>query len=168
MIIRGRVVPEEWARIFEYPNYAVSNYGRVKNVKFDRFLKPRRHSSGHQRVLLTNSEGRRELYVHSLVAQYFLAGWEPDFYVFHHDGDPTNCKVNNLRFRKGTRLGQMLKGEPDIEGGKIEILETGEVFRNVTSLARYLETSPSSIYRVLRGERPKHLGYTFKRHANEY
>lgn len=54
---------EEWSDVLHYPNYMISNYGRVWNVKQERFLKPfykfgyahvelyyngRRHSNDHR------------------------------------------------------------------------------------------------------------------------
>jgi len=44
---------------------------------------------------------------------------------------------------------------------RILVKELGKVFTSVQECADHIGGDPSSIYRVLRGERQSHLGYTF-------
>lgn len=91
-----------------------------------------------------------------------MSGWRPKIHIEHVDEDKTNNYHLNLRFGNNRGLGQYRNKQPEVHYRRIVIIETGEVFRTVADLARYLNTRPSSIYKVLRGERDTHLGFTFK------
>lgn len=157
-------IKEEWIAVKDFPDYAVSNHGRVKNLVYDRLLKPRANSYGHMRVTLTSHGIKRDFYLHHLVAQAFMKNYRPRMYLKPADGDWSNCHVYNLRLRRGARMGLLNKPGPDkVYVRQIRIVETGQVFRNVETCAAFLKTDPSNIYKVLREERPHHLGLTFER-----
>ena len=76
---------EIWKNIEGYPNYMVSNLGRVKSLKRiiiitdgkkknikDRILKPRLNSNGYLCVSFSNNAKVKPQYVHRLVAQTFI------------------------------------------------------------------------------------------------
>ena len=96
---------ERWLPISGFPDYEVSDQGRVRSFKFGaapRVLRVRRQVTGHGRVVLRTSEGRRiEKYVHQLVLAA-VVGPRPDgMEVRHLDGDPINNTLGNLKY--GTR-----------------------------------------------------------------
>ena len=67
-----RYAPEVFADIPGYEGYyQVSNYGRVKNSKTGKILKPYL-TRGYLRVSLYNESGRKYKLVHRLVAEAFL------------------------------------------------------------------------------------------------
>lgn len=153
---------EVWAPIKGFPDYAVSNLGNVKSLRFDKLLTPRPNSYGNLRVVLYRDKEAHDVYVSRLVAAAFTTGFIPLVRVRHHDEDKSNNYVNNLRFA-GKGLGQLVKEHPKPVHRRIRIVETQQVFRTVESLARHLGgNDTSSIYRVLRGERRSHKGYTFE------
>lgn len=157
------MIQELWAAIEGYPDYAISNYGEVKSIRYDRILKPRYNSYGLGRVVLYNEREGRDFYVHHLVAAAFLVEYNPGDQVHHAPGsDKSDNNVYNLRFKYGKRMGQLIKNPVPARMRRIMITETGMVFRTVLDCAEYIGGQPSSIYRVLRGERPSHLGYTFQ------
>lgn len=156
------MIEEKWAAIEGFPDYAVSNHGRVKNVKHDTILSPRPNSYGHQRVALYRDKKPYDLYIHRLVAKAFIDGFHPDLRIRHRDLDKTNSHVYNLRFKEGQRMGQLVKEPEAPRLRRVKVNELGIVFRTVADCANYIGGFPSSIYRVLRGERPSHLGYTFE------
>lgn len=87
-----RIESEEW-RAIDGANYEVSSYGRVRNQSSGRILQPWvGDKAGHLRVDL---HGQRP-YVHQLVASAFLAHSPGE--VCHSDNDPTNNRVENLRY----------------------------------------------------------------------
>ena len=51
-----RHAPEYWTDIEEYPNYSVSNLGRVKNKVSGKILKPQKDYKGYLRVRLYNQK----------------------------------------------------------------------------------------------------------------
>lgn len=91
-----------------------------------------------------------------------MSGWRPHIHIEFRDGDKTNNYHLNLKFGNNRGLGQYRNKQPDVLYRRVRIVETGDIFRTVRDCARYLKTQPSSIYKVLRGERDSHLGYTFE------
>lgn len=155
------MIDEIWVPVEGFPDYAVSNYGRVRNVKFDRELNPRRTSYGHLRVMLFHEGVSQEFLIHRLVAQAFLTGYNENVKIKHFDDDNANNHVENLRFVK-QRMG-VIRVRPRIPyARRLRIIETGEVFRTARDCARHIGGDHSAIYAVLRGQRAHHMGYTFE------
>jgi hypothetical protein len=160
-------VEKIWGEVEGFPDYGVSNYGEVKNLRFDRLLRPRVNSYGYLRVALRQDGRTYEKLVHQLVAQVFISGWHQGVIVKHNDEDHSNNEVTNLRLVGGIRLGHF-KDHPNLSPIRhLRIIETGQVFRSVSNAARYLECDRSTIYKVLRGDRETHLGYTFEYFEDE-
>lgn len=154
---------ERWAQIEGFPDYAVSDQGRVMSLRFDRILKPRINSYGNARVALTRDREVHDLYISRLVAEAFLPEFRTEYRVRHRrEEEKANNEVTNLKFPEGKRFGQLAKNVVGPVYRKIRIVETGEVFRTVHDIARRLGCAPSSVYRVLRGDRRSHMGYTFE------
>lgn len=153
---------ERWAQIEGFPDYAVSDQGRVMSLRFDRILKPRVNSYGNARVALTRDKVVYDLYVSRLVAEAFLPEFRSEYRIRHRTEDKANNQPTNIKFPAGKRLGQLAKKVVGPVYRKVKIIETGETFRTVHDLARRLGCDPSSIYRVLRGDRRSHMGYTFE------
>lgn len=150
---------EVWGEIEGYPNYAISNHGEVVNIKFGRSLKPRANSRGYYQVVLYGDIGRREYYLHQLVAEVFLGDFRSGAHIRHLDGDKQNNNVTNLRLRGG------ISGDYEtdyVRGRRVRIVETGQVFINAYACASYIGGQASNIYAVLRGKHKKHLGYTYE------
>jgi hypothetical protein len=155
------MIEEQWAEIEGYPDYAVSNLGEVKSLRFNRTLSPRGHSYGLLRVTLYRDRVAREFYIHHLVAAAFLDSYVPGKQVRHRKENGNN-HVYNLKFPEGVRLGRLNTDIKEPKFRRIQVIESGEVFNTIHDCAERLGANASSIYRVLRGERPHHLGYTFK------
>lgn len=155
------MIAEQWAEIEGFPDYAVSNHGQVKSVRFNRLLKPRGNSYDLLRVTLYHERKAKEFYVHHLVAAAFIDGYIPGKQVRHRENNADN-NVYNLKFQQGQRLGRLITEVPQPKFRRIMVVETGMIFNTIHECAEYLNAQTSSIYRVLRGERPHHLGYKFQ------
>jgi hypothetical protein len=165
-------VSETWIAVEGYPSYAVSNYGRVLNVRTDQILSPRPNSRGYLRVRLADEfHVLREFYIHKLVGKAFW-NYPMEDQTIHYDGDIQNNNATNLRLRRRERMAtsaQPLRGGESEEyrrqwGQPIRIVETGEIFRTVRDCASYINGDYSSIYACLRGDRSTHRGYSFTYH----
>lgn len=156
-------VDEEWRLLPVYDNYAVSNYGRVYNTVSQTPLNGWVASNGTIRVRLIQDGKVDDYYVHTLVAYlYFEESYQEGVQVRHIDGNKKNNYAGNLEVI-GPHRGRGPHYQPEYGGGRlVRIIETGEIFANVTAVAQALQTDYSTIYKCLRGERKKHLGYSFE------
>ena len=91
---------EKWRQIKDYPNYAVSNMGRVVNIKTLRDLKHQKSKrGGYYAFVNLYKEGKRKNYlVHLLVAKYFLGPCPVGMEVHHRDTDRMNPRSDNLEY----------------------------------------------------------------------
>lgn len=93
-----RKLEEEWKTITGWPNYTVSNVGRVYNTKKNRFLKVGTDGHGYPRVYLENERKWICINVHRLVAIEFVDGYFEGAEVNHIDGVKTNNNYMNLEW----------------------------------------------------------------------
>lgn len=100
---------EIWKKIKDYPNYEISNLGRVKALKYysnihkkyyDRelILKEKTNRFGYKFVSLSNKFGRKSKAIHRLVAENFIENKNNYKEVNHIDGNKNNNKVDNLEW----------------------------------------------------------------------
>ena len=95
---------EIWKTIKDYPDYEVSNYGRVKSLNYrctkkEKVLKGTLNTTGYLTVSLCKNKSHKTFKIHQLVAISFL-NHEPDGYkivVDHKDNDPLNNNLDNLQ-----------------------------------------------------------------------
>lgn len=88
---------EEWKTITNFPNYQVSNLGRVRRIT-GRVLKNRFNKFGYDRVRLYNKTSSKNHLVHRLVALEFILNRNNYPIVGHIDNNPANNKCENLEW----------------------------------------------------------------------
>lgn len=97
---------EEWRIIADFPDYAVSNDGRVKRLVASRnghlpgkVLKPWVNNMGYQIVTLAANGVQKRKQIGRLVCEAFH-GPAPtaDHQAAHNDGTPSNNRASNLRW----------------------------------------------------------------------
>lgn len=132
---------EEWLPIEDFPDYVVSNFGRVKNVHTDRILSPSlvQYDTPIVGLMLDGRQYKRSL--SGLVARAFLP--EPardDFNTpIHLDGDKINCSLENLAWRPRAfainfHLERKHPVYPDWDED-IRLMDTYEIFSNPAEAA---------------------------------
>ena len=104
---------EEWRVIKDFPNYIITNHGRVFNTKTGKELHPskRIHETKYKyvtyRVTLFEGKKRKQCDVHRLVATYFIpfTGFNPDGtqligkpQINHKDANTANNHYTNLEY----------------------------------------------------------------------
>jgi hypothetical protein len=96
---------ELWKKIKDYPNYLVSNTGKVKCLSYGKAkkeadLKLTKDKSGHLVCNLTNSLDRKTYRADIIVLETFSPIEHPEIELeqepFHIDGDKVNNHVSNL------------------------------------------------------------------------
>jgi hypothetical protein len=85
---------EEYAIIKGNENYAVSNTGKVLNIKSQEHLKPR-NKKGYMKITLQN---KKEFAIHRLMAIAYLDNPLNKKFVDHIDGKRDNNVITNLRW----------------------------------------------------------------------
>ena len=92
---------EHWEPLRGFPLYIISNLGRVKNTKTNRFLKCRRVSGQpYLMVGVYNPDGKQKnLHIHRQVGLHFLPHTGGEFQVCHKDEtlpEPERHQLSNL------------------------------------------------------------------------
>lgn len=87
---------EIWKIITNYKNYAVSNFGNVKNIKTQKILKQTTDAYGYLTVGLYNNGKQKIKKVHRLVAMMFLHDYSEALQVNHMDDNKKNNNISNL------------------------------------------------------------------------
>ena len=89
---------ETWGLIPSFPDYFISDMGRVWSSLSNAFLKPYSMNGYHVGVGLRNIDGRTSMYIHQMVAKTFIPNPTNLPLVRHLDDDPHNNIVDNLRW----------------------------------------------------------------------
>ena len=100
-VMRMNNKKEIWKGIRDFPNYEVSNLGRIRNKKFDRILKPLEVGWGYVVVELWNNGQSQSKKIHRLVAEAFIPNPNNKPQVNHIDG---NKKIIRLIIWSGLLL----------------------------------------------------------------
>jgi len=140
---------EQWVELDEFPNYEVSDLGRVRNKTTRQILKPLDNRRGALMVVLRRDGGNYSRAVRRLVAMTFdPVGDRSDLSPIHLDCDYRNCAADNLEWRprwmayEWTRQNQR---EPR-SLRSIEDIDTGDFWESSWHAARDFGTTEGIIY----------------------
>jgi hypothetical protein len=94
---------EQWRTIAGFPDYRVSDHGRVASLKGAQPLILQPYLNGRGDVLYPTvtlrAAGRRQLRtVHSLVAEAFIGPRPDGLEVRHLNGDPFDARLSNITY----------------------------------------------------------------------
>ena len=97
------MIEEIWKPIEGYPNYEVSNLGRVRSLNYNKtnqtkILTPWNNGSGYKLVGLRKDGKRKMFQVHRLVAIAFINNPNNYQIINHKDENPSNNYVENLEW----------------------------------------------------------------------
>ena len=154
--------------------YAVSNLGRVRNIKTGRILKPTRLTTGYMKVDLYKDGKKKMYYVHRLVLSTFKANPDNKTEVNHRDENKENNALNNLEWatpkenaNHGTRNARIVtthktNGFYDKISKPIYCITNNTIYKSAHEAARQLNLHQGSINRCLKGKFKQTGGYQFK------
>ena len=87
---------EQWKTVDTHPAYEVSNFGRVRNRKTQKFLKLSSSAGGYLRATLVTGGVKRWL-IHRLVWTVFNGPIPDKMTIDHLDFDVTNNRLDNFQ-----------------------------------------------------------------------
>ena len=84
---------------YDFSNYEISNYGKIKNIKTKQFLNPAIRNDYYD-VHLKDKQTKKDktMYVHKLIAYAFIEKPIDKNYVNHIDENKLNNKIENLEW----------------------------------------------------------------------
>ena len=141
-----------------FPNYCATEDGRVWSQKSNKFLKPSTDSDGYKRVILYRENKPYTRYVHRLVAQTFLPEPVGDATTVDHTNN--NASYNHRKNLSWMSIRDNIVKEKarsyrlrNPEGDTVEIF-------NLAEYCRDFNLDKSNLYKVVRGLRSSHKGWT--------
>ena len=145
---------EVWAPIKGYPNYAVSNYGRVRNRKSGAVLNPSIIGSGYMRVQLWCRGQGKSYLVHRLVADAFISEDIGDKQVDHVNNVKTHNFVWNLQLVNASENVKLtyVRGRRLSNAKSVRIVQTGERFESMSRCAMRLDICPKALSRAIKDQ----------------
>jgi hypothetical protein len=153
-----------------YPSnakYEASRDGRVRNTETNRILRAS-DSNGYSSVVLFSPSGRTTTLMHRIVAETWLPPENASLVVNHKDANKTNNHIDNLEW---VTLSQNTIHSYQQPGRKLstkaiaQFDRQGKFIRNWDSTAeaaRHFKISGTGISRVLLGQKPRAVGFTWK------
>ena len=144
---------ETWAKINGWPNYEVSTYGNVRNVKTGRILKPIKRPNGYLKVDLFNNNVQSQQSIHVLVAKTFLpdTGHNPDgsimvgyHQVNHKDENKENNNLLNLEWCD-SKYNMNYSDTFRKQQKKVQCIETGITYESTADAERKLNLTPNIV-----------------------
>lgn len=175
---RKNIKGEIWKIIEEYPNYEISNKGRVLSHYGGRetLMKIRLDRYGYWSVCLTNKLGQKYKTVHRLVARAFLG--ESDLTVNHINGNKLNNCVENLEYmtrkensKQAGLNGLMSRGEEHYNA-RLSELKVKLIFykrskgKILHQIANEVGISKTHVFQILNGIKWKNYNFNQLNYGN--
>ena len=99
MLLNYYIMEEIWKPIEGYEGlYEISSYGRVKSLRRNIILEPKKEPTGYLRCNLYLNKNMKTVSIHRLVALTFIPNPDNLPCVNHLDEDKTNNSVDNLEW----------------------------------------------------------------------
>lgn len=156
---------ESWKPLRNFPGYAGSTEGRIKNIRTQHISTPTINSKGYALVGLSRNKKQHVVRAHRVLAETFL-GEYPDLDVRHKDGNRSNNRIDNLEWvtRSETVRGSYESGaKKPWREIPIKVVETGNEYSSIKECAISTGCDPSEVRKCIIGERKSTKGLHFER-----
>lgn len=143
---------ERWKLVVGFDNYEVSNFGRVRNIRTQKMLKPRTVRYPHVAL----APGAVEKTIHTLVLEAFVGPCPTGMQALHWDDDKCNNLLGNLRWGTASenqadaqRNGVPRRGPILPKGHALRVLDLNTAGIGHVAISRYLNINRNLIPRIL-------------------
>lgn len=153
---------EEWREIEGYEGlYAVSNMGRVANIKRNVLLNPYSIKTGYLQVNLRKDNQGRNFYVHRLVAMAFISNPENKPQVNHKNSIRNDNRAENLEWMTAKENINELHRRTTVSKSlskPVLCVESGIIYENANKAAEFAKVDASCIRAVCCGRQKTSAG----------
>ena len=157
---------EIWKDIPGFPEYQISNLGRVMSFKNQyghgpRIIYGETTRSGYIQVSM-NKKRRK---IHRLVALAFIPNPQGLPQINHKNEIKTDNRVENLEWCTGKyniNYGSCIKRRSLKRGKPVYCFETGKIFESCADAGRKMNLDCSHVAKCCRGELSAHKGFHFE------
>ena len=161
---------ETWKTIKYYPNYSVSDNGKIKNNKTGNIINQGKHH-GYNRVTLYHNKKSKHLFVHRLVADAFITNPNNLLYVNHkneirddnnvYNLEWCNIQYNNNYGNRGHKISNKKKNKTTYWTCQ-KCIVNGIKFESITDASKYFNLNSASLYVAFHRGQTKCCGYDIK------
>ena len=106
---------EIWKKIEEFSDYQISNLGRVKNIKTNKYLHPYKNYSGYLEISLNKNKTKKTYKLHRLIAVYFIPNIENKPTVHHKNNIKDDNRIENLEWATMSEQNKAINKKPKIK-----------------------------------------------------
>ena len=155
---------ELWTEVRDFPNYMISNHGRVYSVKSNVTLRSRPSGWGYLQVMLSDGHNHQTTKsIHIMVAESFVPGWAEGLEPNHKDGNKENNHESNLEWatKRQNNVHALDSGLRKPRGTKVAVYGSDLRFDTVKECAEYFDTYSTTISAVLNGRLETWKGLKF-------
>jgi len=166
---------ETWKRSPDFPDYEVSDAGRIKNRRAGLILKHQIQNSGYYLVHIRKNHRRRAITIHRLVLMTFIGHPQEGMQCDHINGNKLDNRLVNLHWvtgednmRNNATKAKMSQhsaknllgcfGEKHPMSKRIFCVELQQTFGSILEASRMTKIDSTSISNVCRGVRQKRAG----------
>lgn len=154
---------EQWRPIDGFPNYQVSNKGKVMNMMSGKVLKPGVYSNGYEFVILWNHGKSKQCLIHRLVADTFINNPNNLLQVNHKDECKTNNDVSNLEWVTASQNTRYSAHKRSCKINQLSLDgELVKVWKSFQEIKRELGFSQGNIVACCKGRYKKMYGYRWE------
>lgn len=172
---------EIWKDIEELEGYyQISNFGNTKRksrkannpqVLPEKSARQQNNGKGYMQLYVSINRARKMLYIHRLVAKYFIENPKNKPFVNHIDSDRSNNHCTNLEWcthdenmSHASKFGNLQKGETAwaCKLSEQKVLALRRLFRmnpkfHKSNVAKKLGVADSTIHKIINNHRWKHI-----------
>ena len=135
--------------------YAITSCGKVWSHRSQKFLKPNDNGNGYLSVSLCDDSGRKNHYIHRLVAEAYIPNPTGLLEVNHKDKNRTHNYINNLEWCNRSYNVSYAQSKT------IYCQENNKTYSSGAEAARDLGVDASAVLKCCKGKLKTVKGYHF-------